>query len=285
MNTKVCEKCSNTFDSNLNTCPHCNYSNENLEYNIRNPFLEIRNEMINNGNTNNLAIENNNSFVNNDIMPDVLVQKTDETPVIENDFSTSNSFMDKESSFTLESDDTFIHTDINNNETTDEKENSLVINDNLIETETDNNEESNPSLEMLKSLHNPIVDFEPEVLEKQKQEIAKEKESQEKEATNKKHFLLLRDDFIILLFICMVVTIYLVITDFNPILLIHQVIILISLIIGYRLSVLNNIKAIYVGLLSAILFLLTIIEGNIVDALLGGFLLVHSIFFLTKLKK
>ena len=107
MNSKICNNCKKTYDSSLSKCPHCGFEEIQLSqnnFNIRNPFLELRNNEIKNENNkflnsseqNNISNEvkmssvssstnsTNNSFINLAIQPNNGVQDSSNNLNIQN---------------------------------------------------------------------------------------------------------------------------------------------------------------------------------------------------------
>lgn len=61
--SKMCNKCLHYYDDNLDKCPYCN---KEIEYNIKNPFMELKND--------------NNSYVNLDSIKEIEEVRKLKTP-------------------------------------------------------------------------------------------------------------------------------------------------------------------------------------------------------------
>lgn len=248
MEEKTCENCGRKYDSSLNLCPYCSTNSNNLsDYNIRNPFLEMENNK-------------QNEFTRSDLPPkeDLSIPEETTLPLEKNNndilFSNKNSIIQEEP-------------------------NSIITKSNG----------QNIDPERLKNLHNPAFDFGDNLEETRKREEKKKKKEEiianQSPKTNKKKSNLLANDFLVLMFWSLAVTIFVTVYDFNIVNFCHYVAIILLHIIGYKLAVNNKRIAGLIGIIVAICMILTILENDIIDMLIGIFILMHSIIYLVKFEK
>ena len=254
MEEKTCDKCGKKYDGNLSLCPYCSTNSNNLnDYNIRNPFLEMEKN------------DQQNEITRADLPP------KKELPVVEN---TAPPIVEKENSDILF-----------------ESKNSIIQEEPKSIIAKSNGQNIDP--EKLKKLHNPALDFGDNLEsskkkreEEDKEKKEKEKDKEKKSSNDKKEISnLLVNDFLFLMFWTLAATLIIAFTQFEIFALCHYSFILLLLIIGYRLAASNHKAAGFIGLFVGICMILTILENDVIDMLLGVFLFTHSIVYFIKSKR
>lgn len=285
MDNKVCDKCGKTYDNSLKTCPYCSENSSNAQdYNIRNPFLEMSNRIKEETPSLNISSNEENksnfSFINNNNIED------------NNASSTTNSNIgDKKDSFTsvnnVESNNnSFINNNADGSSVNNEFNKSIENN----KKSSSNTIEQNIDPELLKNLHNPALDFGPDGVKTVKEDKRVKEEVKKSSKENMPVSLnniqkKMVNYFLLLMFISLAIAVYVSIYQFQVITVLHYGLIVLFHVVGYLNATKKKKIAGYIGVLVSITMILAILEHDIIDMLLGIFMLIHSIIYIIKFDK
>jgi hypothetical protein len=154
-------------------------------------------------------------------------------------------------------------------------------------------EKPNQELNVLNNGYNPSLDFEKNRLAVLREEENKKKmqlnESNKNSSSSKKNSEKIIDfykfDFFFMSFITMAIFVLSCLTDFSIIILVHGVIEIGLMVVGYNLAFDRKEKAGYIGVIVSCLLIGNIAYGDYINVIIGALILVHSILYLLDFKK
>jgi hypothetical protein len=155
-------------------------------------------------------------------------------------------------------------------------------------------QENNQELNVLSKGYNPSLDFEKNRLamlreeEKKKEMMAQEAQKNSVQKDNKLNEKLIeyyKYDFFFLSFITMAILVLSCLTNFSIIILVHGIIDIALMVIGYNFAYDKDPKAGYVGIAVSLLLIANIIYGDYINVVIGVLILVHSAFYILNFKK